>query len=48
MSQYFPPYRTSGRNIELKLDLSSYATKNDLRNVTHVDVSKAVMQQRMI
>ena len=39
MSQYFPPYRSSGGNIKAELDLSSYATKTDLRNVTHVDVS---------
>ena len=39
MSQYFPPYRSSGRSIKVKLDLSSYATKTDLKNVTHVDVS---------
>ena len=39
MSQYFPPYRSSGRNIKLELDLSSYTTKTDLKNVTHVDVS---------
>ena len=39
MSQYFPPYRSSGRNIKVELDLSSYATKTDLKNVTHVDVS---------
>ena len=38
MSQYFPPYRSSGRNIEVELDLSSYATKTDLKNVEHVDV----------
>ena len=39
MSQYFPPYRSSRGNIEVELDLSSYATKIDLKNVTHVDVS---------
>ena len=39
MSQYFPPYRSSGRNIKVELDLSSYATKTDLKNVIHVDVS---------
>ena len=39
MSQYFPPYRSSGRNIKVELDLSSYATKTDLKNVTHVYVS---------
>ena len=39
MSQYFPPYRSSGRNIKVELDLSNYATKTDLKNVTHLDVS---------
>ena len=39
MSQYFPPYRNSGRNIKVELDLSSYATKTDLKNMTHADVS---------
>ena len=39
MGQYFPPYRSSGRNIKVELNLSSYATKTDLKNVAHVDVS---------
>ena len=39
MSQYFTPYRSSRGNIKVELDLSSYARKTDLRNVTHVDVS---------
>ena len=39
MNQYFPPYRSSGRNMKVELDLSNYATKTDLKNVTHVDVS---------
>ena len=40
MSQYFPkPYEPFGGNINVKVDLSNYATKTDLKNVTHVDVS---------
>ena len=39
MSQYFPPYRVHGGDIKVELDLSNYATKTDLKNVTHVDVS---------
>ena len=39
MSLYFPPYRSFGKNIKVKLDLSSYATRADLKDVTHVDVS---------
>ena len=39
MSQYFQPYRSSGSNIKVELDLSSYATKTDLKNVTYIDAN---------
>ena len=39
MTQYYPPYRNSSNNIKLKLDLVNYATKTDLKNITHIDVS---------
>ena len=39
MSKYFPPYNNSSKNIKVKLDLSNYATKTDLKNVTHVEAS---------
>ena len=39
MRQYFPPYGSSRSNIKVELDLSSFATKTNLKNVTHVDVS---------
>ena len=39
MSTYYPPYRNSSNNIKVKLDLVNYATKTDLKNITHVDVS---------
>ena len=40
MSQYFPkPFRSFGGNINVKVDLSNYATKTDLKNVTQVDTS---------
>ena len=38
MSQYFPPYRSHEGDIKVELDLSNYATKTDLKNVTLVDV----------
>ena len=44
MSQYFLPYKSSGGNIKVDLDLSSYATKTDLKNVIHVDVSSFALQ----
>ena len=40
MSQYFPPYNNSGENIKVELDLlRNYATKTDLKDITHVDTS---------
>ena len=40
MSQYFPkPFRNFGRNINVKVGLSNYAAKADIKNVTHVDTS---------
>ena len=39
MSQYFPPYNNSSENIKVELDLSNYATKKDINDITHVDVS---------
>ena len=39
MSQYYPPYRSSSNNIKVELDLANYATKTDLNNITHFDVS---------
>ena len=36
---YYPPYRSSRNNIKVELDLSNYATKGDIKNITHVDVS---------
>ena len=36
---YYPPYKSSSNNVKVKLDLTNYATKTDLKNITHVDVS---------
>ena len=40
MNEYFfSRSRRFRRDIKVKLDLSNYAAKTDLKNVTHVDVS---------
>ena len=39
MSKYFPSYNNSSKNIKAEFDLSNYATKDDVKNITHVDVS---------
>ena len=37
-SQYFSPYESTN-NIKVELDLANYATKDDVKNITHVDIS---------
>ena len=39
MSTYYPPYKISSNNIKIELDLTNYATKTDLNNITHVDTN---------
>ena len=40
MSEYFPKPKFSGGRVKVELDLSNYATKADLKNITGVDTSK--------
>ena len=48
MSQNFPkPYEPFGRDINVKVDLSNYATKSDLKNVSHVDVSSFALKSNL-
>ena len=39
MSTYYPLCKSSSSNVKVELDLTNYATKTDLKNITHVDVS---------
>ena len=48
MSQYFPkPYEPFGGDINVKIDLSNYATKRDLKNVSHVDISSFALKSNL-
>ena len=48
MSQYFPKsFRIFGGNINVKVDLSNYATKTDLKNLTHVDTSSFALKANL-
>ena len=48
MSLYFPkPYDTFSGDINAKVDLSNYATKSDLKNVSHVDVSSFALKSNL-
>ena len=39
MRTYYLPYKSSSNNIKVELDLTNYATKTNLNNITHVDTS---------
>ena len=48
MSQHFPkPYESFGGDINVKVDLSNYATKTDLKNVSHVDFSSFALKSNL-
>ena len=48
MSQYFPkPQEPFGRDIKGKVDLSNYATKTDIRNISHIDTSSFALQSNL-
>ena len=41
MSRLHPkPHKAFGKGINVKVDLSNYETKTDLKNVTYVDLSQ--------
>ena len=45
MSKHFPKsFRSFGRNINVKVDLSNYATKTDIKNVSHLDTSSFALK----
>ena len=45
MGQHLPkPFRNFGGNINVKVDLSNYAIKTDLKNMTHVDTSSSALK----
>ena len=48
MSKFFPKsFRGFGRNINVQLDLSNYATKSDIKNISHVDTSSFVLKTNL-
>ena len=48
MSQYFPkPFRSSGGNINVKVDLLNYARKADLKNIMNVDTSSFALKTNL-
>ena len=47
MSTYYRPYKSSSSNSKVELDLTNCATKADLKNITHTDVSSFASQTNL-
>ena len=48
MSQCFPkPYEPFGGDINVTVDLSNYATKDDIKNITHEDTSSFALKTNL-
>ena len=48
MSQYFPkPYEPFGGDINVTVDISNYATKDDIKIITHVDTSSFALKTNL-
>ena len=48
MGQHFPkPYEPFGRDINVKVDLSNYATKTDLKFISHVYVNSFALKSNL-
>ena len=49
MSQYFPkPFNSHfGDSIKVKIDLGNYATKTDIKNISHVDASSFALKTNL-
>ena len=48
MSQYFPkPFRNFGGHINVEVDLSNYATKADIKNISHVLTSSFALKRNL-
>ena len=48
MSKYFPePYEPFGGDINVTVDLSNYATKTDIKNISHVDTSSFALKKNL-
>ena len=48
MNQYFPkPYDAFGEDINVKVDLSNYATKADIKIFSHLDTSSFALKTNL-
>ena len=48
MRRHFPkPFKNFSENINMKVEISNYATKTDIKNITHVDTSSFALKTNL-
>ena len=48
MSKYFSkPYNPFGKDVSVKVDLANYATKADIKNISHIDTSRFALKTNL-
>ena len=47
MSDYLTDYKPGNSNVKVELDLKNYATKEELKNITHVDTSSFALKTNL-
>ena len=47
MNKYFPKPPSDCENIKIKVDISNYATKADINNITHEDTSNFALKKKL-
>ena len=47
MSDYLTDYNSRSDSVKLELDLKNYATKEELKNITHVDASSFALKTNL-
>ena len=48
MSGYLIDYKPRNSNVNVELDLKNYATKEELKNITHVDTSSFALKTNLV
>ena len=47
MGDYLIDYNPGNSNVKVELDLKNYATKEELKNITHVDTSNFALKTNL-
>ena len=47
MGDYLTDYNPRNSNVKVELDLKSYATKEELKNITHLDTSNSALKTNL-